>query len=119
MKDARDLKKDRDKMAKDAEKEVNDSISSMNKQLAQEQQNLRSVTGQEAAHWWKGPGKQDVADARDRVDALKRAVDYMEKNRDAAVKGKADWSQVTQKAYELMGAGPETPTPPPGFKPVP
>lgn len=95
------------------EKEVNDSVTTFRQQLSQAEQNLRSLKSQASNHWITGPGKDDIKDAQDQVDAYKKALAHIEKNRDAIVKGKADFTDVINKAESIMGGEEDQPPAPP------
>jgi hypothetical protein len=97
-------------------KEVTDSVTSLRQQLAQANQSLRSLKTSASNHWIMGPGKDDIKSAEDDVKSFQKAIEHIEKNRDAIIHGKADLGEVMDKAYSIMGAGGEEAPPPP---PVP
>jgi DNA repair exonuclease SbcCD ATPase subunit len=88
---------------KGLEKEVNDSVTTLRQQLAQAQQALKSLRTSASNHYIMGPGKDEIADAESNVKSVQKAIEHLEKNRDAIVKGTAQLGDVIEKAYSIMG----------------
>lgn len=94
-------------------KEVTDSVTTLRQQLAQANSALKSLRTSASNHWLMGPGKDEIKGAEDDVKTLQKAIEHIEKNRDAIIHGKADLGEVMDKAYAIMGGTEETPPPPP------
>jgi hypothetical protein len=97
-------------------KEVTDSVTTLRQQLSQANSALKSLRTSASNHWITGPGKDEIKNAEDDVKSFQKAIEHIEKNRDAIIHGKADLGEVMDKAYSIMGAGGEEAPPPP---PVP
>ena len=96
------------------EKQVNDSVTTLRQQLAQSRQQLKSFEQQASSKWFgQSRMKDEISDAKDEVDRLQKAIEHVEKNRDAIVKGKADLGEVISKAYDIMGGADQQAPPPP------
>lgn len=87
-------------------KDVTDSVSTLKSQMTQAQSALKSLKSSASNHWIMGPGKDEISSAQEDVDKLQKAIEHIERNRDAIIKGKADLGDVVNKAYDIMsGSG--------------